>query len=287
LNAGCKRLSDLFGGELKQNESPKSAASNQLDIGAAQRPRLPDASSSPFITDMSSTQTTVASDSMSIQLSSDPHALQPLLTAGPRPEQAEATVVLLHGRGASAESMLSLYGQLILPTIAALAPQAAGSTWYPHSFLAPIEANQPFLDSALNRIESLVGDLLAREVQSDRIALLGFSQGACLTAEFVARHPRRYAAVIAFTGALIGPPGTARNYAGSLHGTPVFLGTGDPDPHVPFEQVKETAAVLKRLGAEVELRRYPGMPHMINEDELAAARSYLLPMAAKEVQDNV
>jgi predicted esterase len=183
--------------------------------------------------------------------------------------------------------MLSLYGQLILPTIAALAPQAAGSTWYPHSFLAPIEANQPFLDSALNRIESLVGDLLAREVQSDRIALLGFSQGACLTAEFVARHPRPYAAVIAFTGALIGPPGTARNYAGSLHGTPVFLGTGDPDPHVPFEQVKETAAVLKRLGAEVELRRYPGMPHMINEDELAAARSYLLPMAAKEVQDNV
>jgi predicted esterase len=224
---------------------------------------------------------------MTTQLRSDPHALQPLLRAGPPPEQAEATVVLLHGRGASAESMLSLYRQLILPTIAALAPQAAGSTWYPHSFLAPIEANQPFLDSALNRIESLVGDLLAREVQSDRIALLGFSQGACLTAEFVARHPRRYAAVIAFTGALIGPPGTARNYTGSLHSTPVFLGTGDPDPHVPFEQVRETAAVLKRLGAEVELRRYPGMPHMINEDELAAARSYLLPMAAKEVQDNV
>jgi phospholipase/carboxylesterase len=151
---------------------------------------------------------------MTMQLRSDPHALQPLLRAGPPPEQAEATVVLLHGRGASAESMLSLYGQLILPTIAALAPQAAGSTWYPHSFLAPIEANQPFLDSALNRIESLVGDLLAREVQSDRIALLGFSQGACLTAEFVARHPRRYAAVIAFTGA------RATRYGPELGGLP-------------------------------------------------------------------
>src|SRR5258708_4439095 len=140
--------------------------------------------------------------------SADAHAEQPVLTDGPNAEQSDAVLLLLHGRGGTAESILPVYRELTLPTVTAIAPQAAGYTWYPHSFLAPIDANQPFLDSALNRIESLVGDLLAREVQSDRIALLGFSQGACLTAEFVARHPRRYAAVIAFTGALIGPPGT-------------------------------------------------------------------------------
>src|SRR6476619_621242 len=153
---------------------------------------------------------------MTMQLHSDPHALQPLLRAGPPPEQAEATVVLLHGRGASAESMLSLYGQLILPTIAALAPQAAGSTWYPHSFLAPIEANEPFLNSALRRIDGIVADVIAKGVPARKIALLGFSQGACLTTECVARHPRPYGAVIAFTGGLIGPPGTPRDYSGSL-----------------------------------------------------------------------
>jgi phospholipase/carboxylesterase len=213
---------------------------------------------------------------------SDPHAREPVLTAGPAPEKADATIVLIHGRGADAEDMLSLYGELDANKLAAIAPQAAGNTWYPHSFLAPLDANQPYLDSALNKIESLVADLLARGISSERIVLLGFSQGACLTSEFVARHPRRYGAVIALTGGLIGPPGTPRNYSGSLDGTPVFLGTSDPDPHVPFERVKETEAVLSRMGAKVELRRYPGMPHTINDDELDACRKLLKRVTAAD-----
>lgn len=208
-------------------------------------------------------------------LRSDPHAGSPVLTAGPPPQAAAAVLVLLHGRGADAGGMLALYKELGLPRVSALAPQAAGQSWYPLSFLAPTEANQPFLDSALRRLETLVADLLAQEIPCQRIALLGFSQGACLTAEFAARHPRPYAAVMALTGGLIGPPGTRREYAGSLSGTPVFLGASDPDPHVPFERVQETADVLTGMGAAVELRRYPGMPHTINADELQACRALL------------
>jgi phospholipase/carboxylesterase len=206
---------------------------------------------------------------------SDPHGDQPIVTAGPAIDKSSLALVLVHGRGASAESMLSLLDALEMPTISALAPQAAGGTWYPHSFLAPLESNQPFLDSALRRIETVVTNLLDRGLPSERIALLGFSQGACLTLEFVARHPRRYGAVIGLTGGLIGPPGTPRNYSGSLAGTPVFLGTSDPDPHVPFERVKETETVLRQMGATVELRRYPGMSHTINDDELDASRTLL------------
>jgi phospholipase/carboxylesterase len=204
-----------------------------------------------------------------------PHADGPIITAGPTPERADATIVLVHGRGASAEDMIGLFEALNAPRCAAIAPQAAGHTWYPHSFLAPLEANQPYLDSALDRLETIVGDLLSRGIPSNRIALLGFSQGACLTLEFAARHPRRYGAVIGLTGGLIGPPGTPRNYLGSLAGTPVFLGSGDPDPHVPFDRVQETERVLSAMGATVELRRYPGMPHTINDDELEACRALL------------
>jgi len=205
----------------------------------------------------------------------DPHARQPIATAGPAPERADATLVLLHGRGADAESILSLYNELDLPTVAAIAPQAAGYTWYPHSFLAPIDANEPFLSSALHRVYTIVADLINRGVRSETIALLGFSQGACLSCEFVARHPRRYGAVIAFTGGLIGPPGTPRDYAGALDGTPVFLGTSDPDPHVPFARVQETAGVFESMGAKADLRRYVGMGHTINQEEFAAAKSLL------------
>lgn len=214
----------------------------------------------------------------------DPHANQPLLTAGPAPEQAAATLVMIHGRGATAASILSLHGELAIDRLAAIAPQAAGNTWYPYSFLAPLPANQPYLDSALSRVESIVSDLIARGVSSERIALLGFSQGACLATEFVARHPRRYGAVMALTGGLIGPPGRPRNYAGSLDGTPVFMGTSDPDPHVPFERVRETEAVLSGMGARVEVRRYAGMPHAINEDELEACRALLRETFARPGQ---
>jgi predicted esterase len=210
---------------------------------------------------------------------SDPHAAQPLLTAGPSPRGAAATLILIHRRGAGAESILSLYGALSIAKLAALAPEAAGATWYPHSFLAPMESNQPYLDSALRRIDTLITDLLAGGIPSERIALLGFSQGACLTSEYIARHPRRYGAVMALTGGLIGPPGTPRDYTGSLDGTPVFLGTSDPDPHVPFARVEETRDVLERLGATVDLRRYPGMPHTINQEELDACRELLEAIA--------
>jgi predicted esterase len=208
----------------------------------------------------------------------DPHAGQPVLHVGPDPTAARGVLVMIHGRGASAESILSLLPELDVQGLAALAPQAAGHTWYPYSFLAPIEQNQPYLDSALRKIDAVVKGLVDAGTPSDRVALLGFSQGACLTSEYVARHPRRYGAVLALTGGLIGPPGTPRNYAGSLDGTPVFLGTSDPDPHIPFERVRETEAVLARLGAKVEVRRYEGMGHTINEDEVEVCRAMLETM---------
>jgi phospholipase/carboxylesterase len=203
---------------------------------------------------------------------SDRHGDGRVLTAGPEPEQAEGTLLLVHGRAATAESILTLYDEFRLPKLAALAPQAAGGAWYPQSFLAPLGANQPYLDSALGWLERIVAGMIERGVGSERIALLGFSQGACLTLEYVARHPRRYGAVMGLTGGLIGPPATAWNYSGSLADTPVFLGSSDPDPHVPFARVQETAQVLTAMGAKVEARRYEGMGHTVNQDEVEACR---------------
>jgi predicted esterase len=200
----------------------------------------------------------------------DPHANQPLLHRGP--EAARGVLVMVHGRGATAQSILSLYDELAEKSVAAVAPQAAGGTWYPHSFLAPTEMNQPYLDSALGRLASVVKQLLGSGLKSRRIGLLGFSQGACLVSEFVARHPQPYGAVMALSGGLIGPEGTKRNYAGSLGGVRVFLGSSDPDAHVPFSRVEETGKVLERMGAAVDVRRYPGMGHTINQDELEACR---------------
>lgn len=212
----------------------------------------------------------------------NPHAGMPIGRLGPDPKSAAATLILLHGRGATAESILDLYALLDLPNLSALAPQAAGGSWYPYSFLAPIEQNQPHLDSALACVDSIIQSLLADGVPNERIALGGFSQGACLCCEYVARHPRQYGAVIAFTGGLIGPEGTKRDYEGSLDATPVFLGSGDPDPHVPFQRVRETEEVLSRMRAKVEVRRYPGMPHTISRDELEAARMYLMRVVTTE-----
>jgi predicted esterase len=187
-------------------------------------------------------------------------------------------VILAHGRGGAASEMIGLFGQLGVEGLGAVAPQAAGGTWYPQSFLAPIEQNQPWLDSALGRVAGIVDGLIGRGVPGERIAVLGFSQGACLAMEFIARVPRRYGAVMGLTGGLIGPPGTPREYDGSLDGTPVFLGTSDPDPHVPVERVLETEAVLKRMGAHVEVQLYPGMPHTINEAELEVCSAMLRRM---------
>ena len=205
----------------------------------------------------------------------DPHAGQPVLRSGPRPEDARLVAILLHGRGASAEDILGLANQFSARDIAYVAPQAAGSTWYPNSFLAPIAQNEPWLGSALRIVAGLVEDFTARGIPADRLAVMGFSQGACLTLEFAARHARRYAAIVAFTGGLIGPPGTTRNYTGDFSGTPVFIGSSDIDPHVPLERVQESTTIFRRMNAIVDERIYPGMGHTINADELQAAEALL------------
>jgi predicted esterase len=205
----------------------------------------------------------------------DPHAGQPVLRVGPSPEDARFVAILLHGRGASAEDILGLARQFTATDVAYIAPQAADSTWYPQSFLAPLAQNEPWLGSALRVIAGLVADVGRMGVAPNRIAIAGFSQGACLTLEFVARHARRYAAAVAFSGGLIGPPATGRNYAGNLEGTPIFIGSSDVDPHVPLARVQESTAVLRRMGADVEERIYPRMGHTINADELRAADALL------------
>ena len=208
-------------------------------------------------------------------MNADPHASQPVLGRGPRPADARLTIVCVHGRGASAEDILGLAGELRLADVAYLAPQAAGHTWYPYSFLTPIEKNEPFLSSALHVLEQTIDSLAQQGVARDRVALMGFSQGACLSLEFAARHAGRYAAVIGFSGGLIGPPGTPRAYGGSFEGTPVFLGCSDVDSHIPVERVHESAEVFRRMGASVDERIYPRMGHTINNDEISAARALL------------
>jgi len=209
-----------------------------------------------------------------------PHQGQPVLRAGAASGEARAAVLLLHGRGADAEDILGLAEPLWQPGVAYLAPQAAGHTWYPYSFLAPLEANEPWLSSALARIGELIADFAAEGLPAERLLLAGFSQGACLTLEYAGRHARRYGGIVAFTGGLIGPPGTPRDYLGSFDGTPAFIGAGDPDPHVPWSRVEESAAALTRMGAEVEVARYPGLGHAIAEDELAHAREILARITA-------
>ena len=204
----------------------------------------------------------------------DPHSRQPVLHRGPEPRDARVTAILVHGRGASAPSILTLADEIAENDVAYLAPEAAGHTWYPYSFLAPLAQNEPELSSALGVIGTLV-HTLETEIGSRRIAILGFSQGACLTLEFAARNARRYAAIVGLSGGLIGPPGIPREYGGSLAGTPVFLGCSDVDPHIPVARVHESANVLRVLGGTVDARIYPNMGHTVNADEIAAVRALL------------
>ena len=207
---------------------------------------------------------------------SEPHAGQPVLRSGPSSKDARLVAIMLHGRGASAEDILRLAHQFSARDIAFVAPQAAGSTWYPQSFLAPIAQNEPWLGSALRVVAGLADVLAPHGIPAERLVLMGFSQGACLTLEFAARHARRYAAVVAFTGGLIGPPGTPRDYAGDFADTPFFIGSSDVDPHVPLERVHESTAVFHRMGATVDERIYPRMGHTINADELQAVDALLV-----------
>jgi predicted esterase len=202
----------------------------------------------------------------------DPHAESPILLAGAPLDGAATALLLVHGRGATAESILELGEEVADETVALVAPQASGNTWYPLSFLSPLELNEPFLSSALRRVETTLERIVAAGIPAERTLLAGFSQGACLVSEFTARHPRRYGGIAIFSGGVIGPLGTTRDDRGDLGGTPVLVGSSDVDPHVPKERVEETAAIFRRLGAEVTLRLYPGMPHTINSDEITRFR---------------
>ncbi len=199
---------------------------------------------------------------------SGPHAERPAVTAGAPVEEAAGAIVLVHGRGGSAEDILGLGNALGRSDLALVAPQAAGHTWYPLSFMAPTASNEPGRSSGLSVLDSTVERLAVAGIPADRVILAGFSQGACLTLEFVTRHPRRYAAVAALTGGLIGPDAELGGYSGTLDGTPILLTSGDPDPHVPWSRVETSAGILGELGAEVTLERYPGRPHTVSMDEV-------------------
>ena len=184
-------------------------------------------------------------------------------------------MIMVHGRGASPQSILELAPFLDRSGFAFLAPAAAGGTWYPHRFLAEISMNEPGISSGLSVLDHLVRDLESRGIPRSRTMLLGFSQGACLASEFVARHAARYGGLIVLSGGLIGPPGTPRDYAGTFDGTPVFLGCSDIDPHIPKDRVLESAEVFERMGAAVTARLYPGMGHDVNDDEIAFTRGIM------------
>jgi phospholipase/carboxylesterase len=194
-----------------------------------------------------------------------------IIKAGKDLVGAERALILLHGRGGSAEDVLSLADYLPVEGYALLAPQATGHSWYPYSFLETPERNQPWLGSALDLVDSLVREVMAAGIARDRIFLAGFSQGACLTLEFAARNAARYGGVAAFTGGLIGDRIYSENYKGDFAGTPFFIGTGDRDPHVPLTRVDATARLLRGMGADVTEKVYPGRPHTIVADELDQA----------------
>ncbi|MFB6102163.1 MAG: alpha/beta hydrolase [Haloplanus sp.] len=205
----------------------------------------------------------------------DPHGDQPLVTAGTPLGEAEAAAVLVHGRGATARSIVRMAEAFRQPGVAYLAPQAARNTWYPNPFTAPVESNEPGRTSGLQAITDAVSEANGAGIPTERVLLLGFSQGACLASEFVARNPTRYGGLVALSGGLIGEGIDPDDYGGDLTGTPVFLGCSDIDPHIPEERVHETATVFERLSADVTKRLYEGMDHTVNADERDHASAML------------
>lgn len=203
---------------------------------------------------------------------SDPHAGMPVLTAGAPLSSARAAVIAIHGRGATPDDILQLQPAFGIADVAWLAPEAAGRSWYPYRFIAETAMNQPFLDSALGRIQALVDQIVVAGLPHESIVLLGFSQGACLSSEFAARHPRRWGGVVALSGGLIGPPGTKWETPGSLDRTPILVGCSDVDEHIPLARVEETARVLEQMGGDVTLRIYPGLGHTVVPDEIEIGR---------------
>lgn len=214
-----------------------------------------------------------------------PHGGGPVLIRDTRSDSTKApaaAVILMHGRGASARDILGLAPEIGVEDVVYLAPHATGNSWYPRSFLSAIADNQPGIDSAHGVIEALIARLGTIGVAADRVALLGFSQGACLASDHAMRFPRRYGAIIVLTGGVIGPEGTRFAPSGDLLGTPVFLGANDPDPHVPASRVRETSQVLDAMGAKVAMKFYPGLPHSVCEDEIEVARGMIEAIVAGE-----
>ena len=204
-----------------------------------------------------------------------PHAGQPVLAFG-RPLDASSTVsIKIHGRGASPDDILGLATAFDRPDVTYLAPAAANNTWYPYSFLTDIAKNEPYLSSALSVVASLVAESEGSGVPRTRIVVMGFSQGACLTSEFAIRNASRFGGFVAFSGAAIGPPGTRWNDTGRFDGTPMFFGCSNVDPHIPEERVNETAAMCERMGAAVTRKIYPGIGHLVIDDEIGHARAIL------------
>jgi len=208
-------------------------------------------------------------------LNDGPHQGQPVATRGEPLDRARAAMVMIHGRGATAGSILALADELPQAGFAFVAPQAAGGTWYPNRFLVPTRLNQPWLDSALAALDSVVNRVTAAGIPAERLFLLGFSQGACLTLEYAARNAKRYGGVIGLSGGLIGADDEPRQDHGSFVGAPIFLGCSDTDFHIPAARVGRAADVLKSLGANVTIRLYPDMDHTVNEDELAFVRDLI------------
>ena len=190
-------------------------------------------------------------------------------------------VLMLHGRNAGPENILELADAFDRPNVTYLAPAAADNTWYPYSFLTEIAKNEPFLSSALSVLGGLVGEVEAAGIPRDRIVLMGFSQGACLTSEFAIRNASRFGGFVAFSGGAIGPPGTTWDDAGRFDGTPMFFGCSNVDAHIPEARVHETAALCRRMGAKVTTKIYPGMGHLVNDDEIAHAQTLLDSLAAR------
>ncbi len=204
-----------------------------------------------------------------------PHQGQSVLATGEPLNSAEAVVIMTHGRGDSAQNFLGLAAEFSQEKVAYLALQAANFTWYPQSFLSPLAANEPYLSSALVFLHDTVQHVVAQGIPAEKIIFMGFSQGACLALEYTARNAQQYGGVIAFSGGLIGPEGTSRDYEGDLANTPVFLGCSDVDPHIPLQRVQESTQIMTKLGAHVDERIYPGMGHMLNRDELEAAQAII------------
>jgi phospholipase/carboxylesterase len=194
-----------------------------------------------------------------------------IIAAGKELNEKNKVLILLHGRGGSAEDILSFSSYLEVKDFALLAPQATNNTWYPYSFLAPPAQNEPWLSSALNLMNDLLNELYSKGIPSENIYFTGFSQGACLTLEFVTRNANKYGGVAAFTGGLIGDKIYGENYGGNFKNTPVFIGTSDPDPHVPVERANATAKFLEKMNASVTLKVYPNMGHTISQDEIENA----------------